>query len=153
MIYKFFREQQLNTDIETAWDFFSSPYNLATITPENMAFEVKSQHEGQEIYEGLLIDYTVAPLLSIPLKWQTEITQVDRHKSFTDFQRKGPYKLWNHRHNFIPNEKGVLMQDTIYYELPLGFLGDIVRNLFVEKRINQIFDYRFKVLEKIFNQN
>lgn len=153
MIYKFYREQQLNTDIHTAWDFFSSPYNLAKITPKEMAFKVKSQHDGQAIYEGLLIDYTVSPLLSIPLKWQTEITQVDDRKSFTDFQKKGPYKLWKHHHHFIPNEKGVLMQDTVYYELHLGILGKLAHSLFVKKRINQIFDYRFKVLEKIFNQN
>lgn len=153
MIYKLYREQQLQTNIQTAWDFFSSPYNLATITPKEMAFKVKSQHDGQAIYQGLLIDYTVSPLLSIPLKWQTEITEVDNLKSFTDFQKKGPYKLWKHHHNFIPTENGVLMQDTVYYELPFGILGKLVHFLFVKKRISQIFDYRYIVLEKMFNQN
>lgn len=153
MIYKLYREQQLQTDIQTAWDFFSSPYNLATITPKEMAFKVKSQHDGQAIYQGLLIDYTVSPLLSIPLKWQTEITDVENLKSFTDFQKKGPYKLWKHHHNFIPTENGVLMQDTVYYELPFGILGKLVHFLFVKKRISQIFDYRYIVLEKMFNQN
>ncbi len=118
-----FREQQLNCDIETAWKFFSSANNLSEITPKDMGFTVLTEMENDEIDEGMLIDYYISPLFGIRMKWQTEITHVDFQKSFIDFQKKGPYKLWNHHHEFIPNEYGVLMRDTIEYELPVGFLG------------------------------
>ncbi len=108
MVHRLYREQQLNCDIETAWKFFSSANNLAVITPKDMNFTVLTKLENDEIYKGLLIDYTVSPILKIPMKWQTQITQVDFQRSFTDFQQKGPYKLWNHFHEFIPNENGVL---------------------------------------------
>lgn len=150
MIHKLFREQQLNCDLKTAWKFFSSANNLSEITPKDMGLAVVTEMEDDEIYEGMLIDYYVSPLFGIKMKWQTEITHVDFQKSFIDFQKKGPYKLWNHHHEFIPNDEGVLMRDTIDYELPMGFLGEIAHSLFVKKKLDYIFDYRFRVLSKVF---
>ena len=152
MKYRLYREQQLYCDIDTAWRFFSSPMNLSEITPKDMAFTVLSEDQDQPIFEGMLIDYSVSPLLGIPLKWQTKIIQVEHQKSFTDFQQKGPYKYWKHFHEFIPNEKGILMKDTVEYELPFGVLGNIVHSLLVKKKLNKIFDYRHQVLKKLFNK-
>lgn len=152
MVHQLKREQQLNCDIETAWKFFSAANNLSKITPKDMNFVVRTKMESDEIYEGMIIDYYVSPLLGIKMDWQTEITQVNRPNSFTDFQKKGPYKLWNHFHEFIPNEKGVLIKDTVDYELPMGFLGEIAHKLFVKSKLENIFSYRFNILEKMFNQ-
>lgn len=138
-------------DIQTAWDFFSSPNNLSRITPEEMGFVVLSKLTEAEIYKGMTIDYTVSPVLGIPLRWQTEITEVNYQKSFTDFQKKGPYKLWRHRHEFIPNQRGVMMIDTVDYELPFGIIGQIAHGLFVKKKLNTIFNFRHQVLEQLFN--
>ena len=151
MKYQLYREQQLNCDLETAWQFFSSPNNLSKITPPDMNFTVLSDVDNQEIFEGMIIDYTVSPILNIQMKWKTRISQVDEEKSFTDFQENGPYKYWNHYHEFIPNEKGVLIKDTVDYELPFGVLGDIAHSIFVHKKLVTIFDFRYTVLEKMFN--
>jgi len=103
------------------------------------------------MYEGMEINYTVSPVLRIPMKWKTRITQVEDLKSFTDFQEKGPYKYWNHYHEFIPNEEGVLMKDTIDYELPFGILGKIAHSMFVRKKLENIFAFRNKVTDDLFN--
>ena len=153
MKHRLYKEQQLNCDIKTAWNFFSAANNLSVITPPDMNFTVLTKLKNDEIFEGMLIDYTVSPLFNIPMKWQTEITQVDFEKSFTDFQKKGPYKLWNHFHEFIKNDKGVLIKDTVDYELPLGFLGEIAHKLFVKKKLESIFEFRHEVLEVMFNNN
>lgn len=152
MIHKLYREQQLNCDIQTAWEFFSSANNLSKITPKEMNFIVLTEMKEDEIFEGMIIDYYVSPVFGIKMKWKTEITQVDFQKSFTDFQKKGPYKLWNHHHEFIINDKGVLMKDSVDYELPLGFLGEIAHKLFVKKKLEHVFSYRYKVLEERFNK-
>lgn len=130
MKHQLYREEQFSCDLQTTWSFFSNPYNLAKITPEDMGFEVVSRPPKDEIFEGLIIDYIVSPILKVPLKWKTRITQVNPMKSFTDFQLKGPYKLWHHEHQFIPNEKGVLMKDKITYELPLGFYRQLGASIF-----------------------
>jgi ligand-binding SRPBCC domain-containing protein len=152
MIYQLKREQQLYCDIDTAWKFFSSPHNLAQITPKEMGFVVLSNLSEEDIYAGMIIDYTVSPVLGIPLKWQTEITHVNYQKDFTDFQKKGPYKLWKHHHEFVPNQNGVLIIDTVDYELPFGVIGSIAHSLLVKKKLKDIFDYRHQVLEQLFNQ-
>ncbi|NML69958.1 SRPBCC family protein [Chryseobacterium sp. RP-3-3] len=152
MIHKMYREQQLNCDIATAWEFFSSANNLSDITPKDMNFIVLTEMADDEIFEGMIIDYYISPLLGIKMKWKTEIKQVDFQKSFTDSQKKGPYKLWNHHHEFIVNEKGVFMKDSVDYELPLGFLGEIAHQIFVRKKLEHVFNYRYKVLEERFNK-
>lgn len=151
MAYQLQRIQQLECDIDTAWKFFSSPYNLSRITPREMNFVVLTELNEESIYEGMVIDYTVSPLLGISMKWKTKIIQVDEGRSFTDFQQKGPYKRWNHFHEFIPNEKGVLIKDTVDYALPFGFIGAIVHSLIVRKKLQSVFDFRSQVLEELFN--
>lgn len=152
MKYQLYREQQLRCDIEEAWIFFSSPMNLSKITPRDIGFTVLSSNDDEQIFEGMIIDYTVSPLLKIPLKWRTRIGELELNKSFTDFQEKGPYKYWKHFHEFIPNKDGVLMKDTVTYELPYGMLGNIAHRFFVKKKLDHIFDFRYEVLEKLFNK-
>ncbi|MCT4326226.1 SRPBCC family protein [Elizabethkingia anophelis] len=152
MRYHLYREQQLNCNIEEVWDFFSSPLNLSKITPQDMKFTVLSDLKNTLIYEGMEIDYLVSPVLGIPLKWKTRITQVNYQKSFTDLQAKGPYRYWNHYHEFIENDKGVLMKDSVDYELPFGFLGKLAHSLFVHKRLKSIFEFRYNFLEGYFNR-
>ncbi|MCT3776220.1 SRPBCC family protein [Elizabethkingia anophelis] len=152
MRYHLYREQQLNCNIEEVWDFFSSPLNLSKITPQDMKFTVLSDLKNTPIYEGMEIDYLVSPVLGIPLKWKTRITQVNYQKSFTDLQAKGPYRYWNHYHEFIENDKGVLMKDSVDYELPFGLLGKLAHSLFVHNRLKSIFEFRYNFLEGYFNR-
>lgn len=152
MIYELKRVQKVPVSVEKAWEFFSSPKNLAVITPKEMGFIIKSK-VPEKMYSGLLIDYTVKPILGIPLPWQTEILEVDELKSFVDNQNKGPYKLWHHTHIFEPIDGGVIMTDIVKYELPLGPLGAIAHGLFVKNKLNHIFDYRYKKVEELFGKH
>lgn len=144
-------EQFLPIGIDEAWSFFSSPENLARITPTELDFKILTNLKDEEIYEGMKIDYTVKPLFKIPMRWQTEIIKVNKGKYFTDRQLKGPYKIWEHTHTFKPVNGGVLMQDAINYQLPLGFIGNFAHKFLVKKKIENIFIYRKNILEKIFN--
>lgn len=152
MRYQLYKEQQLKCDIETAWDFFSSPHNLSKITPSDMGFTVTSDLGNEPIYEGMEIDYIVSPLLKIPMKWKTKITEVEFQKNFTDLQAKGPYKYWSHFHELEANDKGVLVKDTVNYEMPFGILGIIAHKLIVKKKLESIFNYRYQILENKFNK-
>jgi ligand-binding SRPBCC domain-containing protein len=150
-VHKLQSEQQLPITLERAWDFFSSPKNLSRITPVEMDFQILGPVELQKIVSGAKIEYSVKPLWGIPVIWHTLITDVSEPRRFTDKQLKGPYSVWEHTHTFIENEGGVLMVDYIKYALPLGFLGDIFHSLVVRKKIQSIFEFRRKTLEKLFN--
>lgn len=148
-MYQLKREQFVKASLEECWNFFSSPKNLKVITPDYMGFNVKTEIP-EKMYEGLMIGYTVKPLLNIPMEWITEIKHVQDQKFFVDEQRKGPYKIWHHEHHFEEVEGGVKMLDIVTYELPLGFLGKIAHPILVKNKLNEIFDYRVKKVNEIF---
>ena len=144
--------QHLPVSMDQAWEFFSRPQNLKDITPSNLGFVIRSRHHGERMYTGQIIEYTVSPLLGIPLYWMTEITHVQEHKYFIDEQRFGPYTLWHHQHHFEAVPGGVRMTDIVHYRLPLWFLGDIANWLFVKRQLRGIFDFRFKKAQEVFGK-
>jgi ligand-binding SRPBCC domain-containing protein len=149
-VYSLKTIQKLPITLEQAWDFFSSPANLKEITPDNLGFKIVSQHHGDKMYAGQIIEYTVSPVLGIPMYWMTEITHVEDKKYFVDEQRFGPYSMWHHQHHFKTVDGGVEMTDIVHYKLPFWFLGDIAHYLFVNKQLKNIFDYRYKIVEQKF---
>ena len=152
MLNTLYKKQILNSDISTVWEFMSSPKNLATITPEYMGFEILND-PGAKMYAGQIIEYYVKPVFGIKLHWVTEITHVKENEFFVDEQRIGPYNFWHHKHILKPVDKGIEMIDLIHYKVPLGFIGNIANRLFVKKQLNDVFNYRYEKLEKIFNSN
>ena len=148
-MYQLKRKQFVKTDLSICWDFFSSPQNLKKITPPYMGFNIKYELP-EKMYEGLMIEYTVKPLLGIPMSWVTEIKTVKDKQFFVDEQRKGPYKMWHHEHHFKEVEGGVEMTDIVSYEISLGILGRLAHLLFVRKKLVEIFDFRIKMVDEIF---
>ncbi len=148
-IYELNTEQFIPAGINEAWNFFSSPLNLSKITPPELDFDIISGADDNKIYDGMEILYSVKPLLGIPVKWKTLIKDVDEPYSFTDIQLKGPYKLWEHQHKFTEKENGVLIEDKVRYSLPFGFLGQIIHDLIVRKKVNDIFIFRKRILENL----
>jgi ligand-binding SRPBCC domain-containing protein len=151
-VYSLKTVQCLPVTIDKAWDFFSSPANLKEITPDNLDFKILSKHHGDKMYSGQIIEYTVKPLLGIPIYWMTEITHVVPKEFFVDEQRFGPYRLWHHQHHFKKIEGGVEMTDIVHYKLPLWLLGDIANTLYVKNELQQIFQFRFQKVEQLFGK-
>jgi ligand-binding SRPBCC domain-containing protein len=152
-VYSLKRVQHLPISLTAAWDFFSSPANLAAITPTHLNFKIISLHHGEKMYPGQIIEYTVQPVLGIPLYWLTEITHVQQQDFFIDNQRYGPYSMWHHQHHFKETETGVEMTDIIHYKLPFWFLGDIANSILVKRQLKTIFDFRVKKIEELFGES
>ena len=150
-IYELKREQILKTDISTAWEFFSNPLNLNSITPPDLNFETISLPENK-MYNGQIITYKIGLLPGIKQTWVTEIKSVADKKIFIDEQRFGPYKFWHHKHIFEEVNEGIIMKDLIHYALPFGILGNIIHSVFVKTKLENIFDYRYKILNEKFNK-
>ena len=144
------RIQVLNISLDEAWNFFSSPKNLQRITPAYMKFKVINNTLSDTMYEGQIIEYSVRPLLGIPLYWMTEITHVKDKVFFIDEQRFGPYSFWHHQHHFKETDQGVEMTDLLHYKMPFYGLGRIVNKLVVDRQVNKIFDYRYKKVAEMF---
>lgn len=143
------RIQFMNVTAEKAWDFFSSPMNLAEITPPWLDFRVMSE-VPEKMYEGMMVQYKVHPLAGLPIWWVTEITHVNEPYFFVDEQRKGPYTLWHHEHHFKEQDGGVLMTDIVHYILPLSAISQPFIGWYVARKLDAIFDYRANMLKHLF---
>ena len=152
-IYKLNASQTLTTDLQTAWQFFSNPANLAQITPPSMRFRLTGAPPAA-IHAGLIITYRLSPLPFVPLEvsWATEITQVAAPHHFIDNQIAGPYALWHHKHRFREVGGGVLATDEVHYSLPADPLSKPAAELAVRPQLRTIFQYRAQALQAQFGE-
>lgn len=142
--------QILPLSLAAAWEFFSRPENLATITPPDLGFTVTSPLP-ERMYAGMIVTYTVSPFGLVRIPWVTEITQVREPEFFVDEQRSGPYRFWHHQHHFRKADGGIEMTDLIHYRLPYGLPGDLAAGALVERRLASIFAYRRRKLAELFD--
>lgn len=143
--------QTLPVPLDKAWDFFSDPNNLLTITPPFLNLKVSNDLLSEEVYPGQIITYRVRPFAGLTVNWVTEITHMEKGKRFVDEQRKGPYALWHHQHHFKSVQGGTEMTDIVHYQLPMGVLGDLA-HAFVKKKLREIFEFRFHRIHELFGQ-
>lgn len=148
-LYHLQAQQLLPITLQTAWEYFSSPNNLAEITPAWLNFKVTSALP-EKMYAGMIVTYQVRPWGGLALNWVTEISHVNAPHFFVDEQRFGPYRFWHHQHHFREVAGGVEMSDLVHYALPLGPLGRLAHFLSVNARLQEIFQFRRVQLEKIF---
>jgi ligand-binding SRPBCC domain-containing protein len=147
-MYQLKRTHVVKADLNTCWNFFSSPANLKKITPDYMGFDIITSID-KKMHAGMMIEYRVSPIFNISLQWVTEITHVTDQVFFVDEQRIGPYKIWHHEHHFKETPQGVEMTDIVSYVLPFGFVGRLLQPL-ISKKLNQIFDFRQTIINSTF---
>lgn len=149
-LYRFKREEEIYATKEEIWKFISSPKNLQEITPEDMRFEILNNSADGEMYPGMVISYHISIFGFIKYSWVTEITHVVDKQYFVDEQRFGPFSFWHHKHFIMEREDHLYMVDIVDYKIPFGFIGDLANVMFVKKKLNQIFDFRSTMLQKLF---
>ncbi|MFP4261065.1 MAG: SRPBCC family protein [Opitutales bacterium] len=147
-IYQLQREQVVQTDLETAWDFISTPVNLDRITPPDLSFEIVTDLPDT-MHEGLLIEYRVGIPFLGKQTWLTELKHIRERHSFVDEQRVGPYKLWYHYHEITEVEGGIRFLDRVRYLMPFDPFGRIAHPFFVAPQLKKVFDYRAKVTPQL----
>ena len=144
-IYRLHYRQELGMTIDEAWRFFSSPYHLNEITPAFFHVEILSPVPN-DIYGGLLIEYSMKAVCGIPMTWLSEISHCDKPTRFVYVQRAGPFKFWSHEVCLTQNTTGIILEDIVFYAMPLGWLGRALNNLLIADRLQQIFETRRETL-------
>jgi len=117
-----------------------------------MRFDITSISQDARMYPGMIITYIVSPIMNIPFNWVTEITLVNEPFYFVDNQKSGPFKFWHHQHFFKEVPAGVEMTDIVNYAAPFDPISRPIENTIVKKRVEMIFDFRFKKLEEMFGK-
>jgi ligand-binding SRPBCC domain-containing protein len=151
MLYSLHSEQKLPISLEHAWNFFSDPKNLNTITPNDMKF-ITLSGDDKKMFQGQIIHYKISPFPLVTLEWVTEISHVENKKFFVDEQRFGPYAFWHHKHFFTEIKGGIYMEDIVHYKVPFGIIGKLFHPLIVQPKLKKIFEFRTRKLIELFGE-
>jgi ligand-binding SRPBCC domain-containing protein len=149
MIFRLYRRQEIAAPIDRVWEFFATPRNLNALTPPDLNFRIMSD-VADAMYRGQLIEYRVQFIKGVWVRWLTEIRHIEEGRYFVDEQRIGPYRLWYHEHIFHESDGHVVMEDRVTYVVGFGPLGSALNALWIERKLNQIFDFRVRRVEEIF---
>jgi NADH dehydrogenase len=141
-------ETSVARPLDEVFAFFSRPENLGRITPPELAFELTSS--DTRMRAGLRIDHRIRPILGVPARWRTLISEYDPPHRFQDIQLRGPYRRWEHTHSFAATAGGTEIHDRVTYELPLGRLGDAFHDRLVRTALERIWAYRAWAVRQIF---
>ena len=148
-IYQLYRQQALNMTVEDAWSFFSSPYHLNDITPDFFHVTITSK-VPEKMYAGLMISYQMKAVFGIPMNWLSEVSHCDEQKRLVYEQRIGPFKFWSHEVCLTEQQNGILLEDIMFYAMPLGWLGQLVNSALIADKLKRIFDTRHAYLQSKF---
>ena len=126
--------------------FFADPANLARITPPSLG--VRLLTPAAAMTAGAVLDYRVR-WLGVPLRWRAFVREYDPPFRFLDVQLLGPYARWEHRHRFLEEDGGTVVEDRVVYRLPLGPLGRALHAAVVGRQLRAAWAYRRRRLGEL----
>jgi ligand-binding SRPBCC domain-containing protein len=101
----------------------------------------------------IVTSFRMFPFLPLRAQWIARITEFEWNDYFADVQQKGPFKSWQHRHEFLAESRGgvdgTLVRDVVEYEVGFGFLGSLANLLFVERQMRGTFAARQRILPEL----
>ena len=82
----------------------------------------------------------------IHTSWLVKHSDYVEGKQFRDSQIKGLFSSWTHTHLFNSLElSSCILYDHIEYSLPGGILSETIVSPLINKKLNQMFDYRHRL--------
>jgi uncharacterized protein (TIGR01777 family) len=126
------------------YDWHLRPGAFERLAPPWEPVRVVAQQGGVTNGGRVTLEVHAGPL---PLTWTAEHRDVEPGRGFTDFQVEGPFRSWVHRHAMIPDgDRQSFMGDTIRYAAPLGPLGALAGDWYVDGRLEKLLRYRHALL-------
>jgi len=94
-----------------------------------------------------MISYQMKAVFGIPMAWLSEISHCQEPKRFVYEQRIGPFKFWSHEVCLTEQANGIVVEDIVFYAMPMGYLGSLLNAVLIGDKLKQIFDTRQDYLE------
>ena len=168
MIYRIQFEQWVPIAIEKVFLFFANPNNLPRIMPPGSGTKLAALRLAHPpdpmapvpnldslagVGSEIVTSFRPVPFLPFRALWIALITEFEWNHHFADIQKKGPFKRFQHRHEFSAQTRngvsGTTVRDVIEYDPGFGLLGALVQKLFIAPSLQQTFAYRQGKLEKL----
>jgi ligand-binding SRPBCC domain-containing protein len=128
--------------VERVFAFHQRPDALELLTPPRPRVEVVRRTGG--ILPGALVELRIhqGPFR---VTWLAEHGEYIPNRLFTDFQTKGPFRVWRHRHQFEAAGDATRLTDSIEFSLPLAPLSDWLGGWLARIQLRHMFEYRHRV--------
>ena len=151
-VQEFRAEVVVARPVEEVWSFFQTAQNLSEMTPPEQKVRI-GKGGDTPLHNGLEVRISVSPMPGVRTGWLTRIEEVHPPEEtggrpwFRDTQLRGPFALWDHRHEFEPVPGGCRVVDTLRYKVPFGQLGHAVAGRWVRSQMEALFAYRKEQME------
>ena len=126
--------------------FFADPTNLAQLTPPALGLRLLTV--TRTMATGAVLDYRLR-WFGVPLRWRAYVREYDPPFRFLDVQLRGPYARWEHRHRFLEEGGGTIVEDRVVYRLPLGAVGRALHASVVGRQLRAAWAYRTRRLAEL----
>jgi ligand-binding SRPBCC domain-containing protein len=136
-------------EVKELFDFHLNVENLKHITPPDIKVNLLSQ--DFHAHQGAILRIETTKYF-IPTLWEVQIQKLQSPNILIDVALKSPFTFWEHSHIFTQKEGGCELKDIIKYELPLGRIGALF-DFFIQKQLQQMFDFRHTVTAQILSQS
>ena len=132
----------IDAPVETVWQFYERPDILELLTPPWQPVKIIRREGGLDV--GAISEFRLS-LAGIPIPWIATHIECQPNHLFVDEQTNGPMDSWVHRHEFEPENGKTRLTDAIAYEIPGGWLSELVLGWWVDSRLTDMFRYRHEV--------
>lgn len=143
---RFTKTSKIEASARDLFDWHARPGAFARLTPPWQTVEVVREDPGLQVGKQveLKMDTPVGKK-----RWLAEHIGCVDGVEFTDIQREGPFKRWQHRHLFRHiDDRNCELVDEIEYELPFGLFGKSFGSGYVEKQLSKGFEYRHWITQR-----
>lgn len=144
----FRKATRIPTSAEALFAWHEAPDAFARLTPPWEAVQVLVQEGG--IRNGARVVLKVGPR-PFALRWELTHEDYRPGRSFTDRQVRGPFRCWRHEHRMHPDgPDACVLEDVIEYAFPFGWLGNLLGEPFMRRKLDRMFAYRHAVTLRAF---
>jgi ligand-binding SRPBCC domain-containing protein len=133
---------QINAPPKVVFAFHADPRNIEKVAAPLAQGQLLPPYDVP-LDQGSVVRLKVTLFGLLPQLFESEITVCDPPHEFTDEQRRGPFRVWRHRHLFREANGGTLLTDDVEYELPTGLpyrligeeaMTDMMQKLFTKRQ-------------------
>ena len=141
-VFKF--RSRMPVSAEEVYRFHAEPGALERLTPPWEKARAIARTGGiEQKGSRTTLRVSVGPFSQ---DWVAEHTACEPGKMFRDAMVSGPFRKWEHTHEFQPESAdSSWLEDRVEYEFPLGWLGKLFGGTYTRRRLQRMFEWRHKV--------
>ncbi len=132
----------LPVSVEEAFAYHERPGALQRLIPPWESVQIEHSDHSIAVGSRVVMKTSIA---GIPFRWVAEHTQYDPPHRFADTQLSGPFKSWDHVHEFLESGRYSILRDSVQYQLPMGSLGRLFGGAMALRTLEAMFAYRHRI--------